>query len=77
MSLVTWCIHVPLLLNIYDLVVVIDVVPLTFCPDYAFLEGPIAALTTNYDYYGGKHKEKGVKATQGMRTFERGTLAEC
>jgi hypothetical protein len=49
---------VPLLLNVYDLVVVIDVVPLTFCPDYAFLERPIAALTTSYDYHGGKYKER-------------------
>jgi hypothetical protein len=38
-------------------------------PDYAFLEGPISALTTSHDYHGGKYKEYGAPATQGMRAF--------
>jgi pimeloyl-ACP methyl ester carboxylesterase len=55
---------------------IVDSGDLTKIPlDYAFLEGPIAALTTSYDYHGGKYKEQGVKATEGMRAFGRAYCA--
>ena len=44
--------------------------------DYAFLEGPIAALTTSFDYDGGKYRENGlVTPIQGMRAFGRAYAA--
>jgi homoserine acetyltransferase len=43
--------------------------------NYAFLEGPIAALTTSYDYDGGKYKAKGIKPKQGLRAFGRAYAA--
>ncbi|TVY31147.1 Homoserine O-acetyltransferase [Lachnellula hyalina] len=43
--------------------------------NYAFLEGPIAALTTSFDYDGGKYKANGVKPRQGLRAFGRAYAA--
>ena len=44
--------------------------------DYAFLEGPIAALTTSYDYDGGKYRKNGLTTpVQGMRAFGRAYAA--
>ncbi|KAK0117082.1 hypothetical protein ONS96_012920 [Cadophora gregata f. sp. sojae] len=48
---------------------------LTVLPDYAFLEGPIAALTTSYDYDNGNYKKNNIKPTQGLRAFGRAYAA--
>lgn len=42
--------------------------------NYAFLEGPIAALTTSHDY-ALYSKDKTVKPTQGLRAFGRAYAA--
>ncbi|TVY73492.1 Homoserine O-acetyltransferase [Lachnellula suecica] len=43
--------------------------------NYAFLEGPIAALAMSHDYDGGRYKAKGVKPSQGLRAFGRAYAA--
>ena len=43
--------------------------------NYAFLEGPIAALTQSADYAGGKYKANGVWPAQGLRAFGRAYAA--
>ncbi|ORY04389.1 Alpha/Beta hydrolase protein [Clohesyomyces aquaticus] len=43
--------------------------------NYAFLEGPIAALTTSHDYDHGNYKRNGVKAVEGLRAFSRAYAA--
>ena len=39
--------------------------------NYAFLEGPIAALTNSVDYDDGRYKERGIKPVRGLRAFTR------
>lgn len=39
--------------------------------NYAFLEGPKAALINSTDYAGGEYKAKGLKPLKGLRAFER------
>ncbi|KAG4412328.1 hypothetical protein IFR04_014547 [Cadophora malorum] len=43
--------------------------------NYAFLEGPIAALTTSYDYDNGNYRKNNIKPTQGLRAFGRAYAA--
>jgi homoserine acetyltransferase len=43
--------------------------------NYAFLEGPISALVTSYDYDQGRYKQNGVKPIQGLRAFGRAYAA--
>jgi homoserine O-acetyltransferase len=43
--------------------------------NYAFLEGPISALSASVDYEGGKYKAKGVHPSQGLRAFGRAYAA--
>ena len=43
--------------------------------NYAFLEGPIAALTTSHDYDGGKYRSNGVWPSEGLRAFGRAYAA--
>ncbi|KAL2073481.1 hypothetical protein VTL71DRAFT_10807 [Oculimacula yallundae] len=43
--------------------------------NYAFLEGPISALTTSYDYDNGNYKKNGIRPTQGLRAFGRAYAA--
>lgn len=43
--------------------------------NYAFLEGPIAALTQSADYDGGRYKANGVWPAQGLRAFGRAYAA--
>lgn len=43
--------------------------------NFAFLEGPINALTASHDYDNGKYKIKAVKATAGLRAFNRAYAA--
>jgi homoserine O-acetyltransferase len=39
--------------------------------NYAFLEGPTAALLASRDYDQGRYKQNGVKPTEGLRAFGR------
>ncbi|KAL8874979.1 MAG: hypothetical protein Q9198_006598 [Flavoplaca austrocitrina] len=39
--------------------------------NYAFLEGPKAALTNSIDYEDGAYRAKGVRPTRGLRAFGR------
>ncbi len=43
--------------------------------NYAFLEGPISALSTSHDYANGAYRRSGVKPTQGLRAFGRAYAA--
>lgn len=43
--------------------------------NYAFLEGPISALETSFDYAGGRYREQNVKPVQGLRAFGRAYAA--
>jgi homoserine acetyltransferase len=43
--------------------------------NYAFLEGPIAALETSFDYAHGQYRRNGVHPTQGLRAFGRAYAA--
>jgi homoserine O-acetyltransferase len=43
--------------------------------NYAFLEGPISALSASHDYEGGKYNAKGVHPSQGLRAFGRAYAA--
>lgn len=43
--------------------------------NYAFLEGPIAALETSSDYEGGAYRIKGIKPRLGLRAFGRAYAA--
>lgn len=43
--------------------------------NYAFLEGPISALTTSFDYDQGHYKLNGIKPIQGLRAFGRAYAA--
>jgi homoserine acetyltransferase len=43
--------------------------------NYAFLEGPISALETSFDYNGGEYRMKGVKPVEGLRAFGRAYAA--
>ncbi|KAL3422468.1 homoserine O-acetyltransferase [Phlyctema vagabunda] len=43
--------------------------------NYAFLEGPIAALETSSDYEGGAYRAKGIKPRLGLRAFGRAYTA--
>jgi homoserine acetyltransferase len=43
--------------------------------NYAFLEGPIAALTVSRDYDGGKYKANGIWPNEGLRAFGRAYAA--
>lgn len=44
-------------------------------PDYAFLEGPISALSISFDYAGGKYRENKVHPAEGLRAFGRAYAA--
>jgi homoserine acetyltransferase len=39
--------------------------------NYAFLEGPIAALETSFDYPSGQYRASGTHPAQGLRAFGR------
>ncbi|KAI4272312.1 MAG: hypothetical protein L6R38_006656 [Xanthoria sp. 2 TBL-2021] len=39
--------------------------------NYAFIEGPKAALTNSIDYDDGAYRTKGIKPTRGLRAFGR------
>lgn len=39
--------------------------------NYAFLEGPKAALTNSIDYADGGYREKGIKPVRGLTAFSR------
>jgi pimeloyl-ACP methyl ester carboxylesterase len=39
--------------------------------NYAFLEGPISALTVSKDYDDGRFREAGVKPVRGLKAFSR------
>jgi homoserine acetyltransferase len=43
--------------------------------NYAFLEGPISALTASGDYDQGRYKHNGVQPVQGLRAFGRAYAA--
>jgi homoserine acetyltransferase len=43
--------------------------------NYAFLEGPIAALTASRDYDQGRYRKNGVKPVEGLRAFGRAFAA--
>lgn len=43
--------------------------------NYAFLEGPIGALETSFDYDKGNYKAKNIKPSQGLRAFGRAYAA--
>ncbi|CZS98430.1 hypothetical protein WAI453_005822 [Rhynchosporium graminicola] len=43
--------------------------------NYAFLEGPISALTTSFDYDNGNYKSNGTRPIKGLRAFGRAYAA--
>jgi homoserine acetyltransferase len=43
--------------------------------NYAFLEGPIAALETSWDYDNGAYRENKIKPAEGLRAFGRAYAA--
>lgn len=43
--------------------------------NYAFLEGPISALSSSKDYDGGQYRVNNVKPVQGLRAFGRAYAA--
>ena len=43
--------------------------------NYAFIEGPISALSASADYDGGRYRAKGVRPNQGLQAFARAYAA--
>lgn len=43
--------------------------------NYAFLEGPIAALSTSWDYDNGAYRQNNIKPVEGLRAFGRAYAA--
>lgn len=43
--------------------------------NYAFLEGPISALETSWDYARGSYRKNNIKPVQGLRAFGRAYAA--